>query len=266
MQQTRTSKTSGLILLVAGGLQLVLLITSMVTSFFFPAEDGMRPDWSYALIALLLLSIIALGTSQIRRPQVPPPLSQQVGIPVGLILGILSALLLYIPGLGVPLTSAAFGLPWLIGMLITDPAGVFSISLPFALTSVVLYMVFAASYCLCASQVVRRRGLVRQGLWSSIQAVLATFLSTALAFSLIDIIAYFVFHRGSSLAAPSSFSDFSPLANYVASYKGMVQLLALWLLVPVVFGLLLALPSAFFSRGPTFRSGFSAAERANDDA
>jgi hypothetical protein len=265
MQQTRTSKTFGLILLVAGGLQLLLLLISMITSLFFPVEDEMRPDWSYILITLLLLGIIALGISSMRQRHIPPALSQHLGIPVGLMLGILSAILLYTP-LRLLLFYAALGLPWLIGILFTSPGDVYSISLPFALVSVALYLVFAACFCLCVSSVVQRGGSVRQGLWSSIQAALATFPSTTLTFSLIDIVAYFVFHRESDLAAPSSFSSFSPLVNYMASYMGIVQLLAIWLLVPVVLGLLLAIPSAFFSRGPTLRSGSLAAERANDKA
>ncbi len=265
MQQTRRNKTFGLILLVAGGLQLALLLISMLTSLFFPVQDGMRPDWSYALIALLLLAIMALGISQMRRQSVPPALSQYAGIPVGLILGIVSAILLSTP-LGLLLSYAALGLPWLIGILITGPAGVSSISLPFTLLSVALYLVFAACSCFCACLVVRRGGLVRQGLWSSIQAALATFLSTILTFSLIDMVAFFGFHQGGSLFAPSSFPGFSPLANYAASYMGIVQTLVLWLLVPVILALLLAIPSAFFSRSLTLRARFAATERTDSEA
>jgi hypothetical protein len=265
MQQTRIRKTSGLILLVAGGLQLLLLLISMLTSLYFPVQYDMRPDWSYALIALLLLGIMALGIFQIRRPDAPTALSHYSGILIGLILGTVAAILLYTP-LGLPLSYAALGLPWLIGILINGPAGVSSIPLPFALLSVALYLVFAASSWLCAYLVVRRGGLVRQGLWSSIQAALATFLSTILTFSLIDMIAFFVFHQGSSLFAPSSIPGFSSLANYTASYMGIVQTLALWLLLPVILGLLLAIPSAFFSRGLIRSARFAGAEQANSEA
>jgi len=253
------NKIYGSILAGAGGLLFLLLVTSIVTSFFFPAQSGMQPNWPYYLIALLLLSIVALGVYQIRASREPLPLSRKAAIPVGLILGVALAILLYIPAFGVALIWAAFGLPWLIGILIMSPTSIASVSPLFALISVALYLVFAVSYCLCAVRVARHSGSVKQGLWSSVQAALATRLGTVLMFSFIDIIAYFIFHTGSDLIAPSSFFGFSALMSYTVSYKSIVQLLMIWLLMPVILSLLLAIPSAFFARRrAALRTGFIA--------
>jgi hypothetical protein len=256
MYHTKTRNTYGLILLSAALLQFVLLVTSTVTSFIFFGEHGIQPQWSSYLIALSLLGIIAVGVSQIRTPRETTQFPQRVDIPLGLSLGIVSAILLYIPGLGIALLWAAFGLPMLIGVLLQSPSTISSISPLFALLSVALYIVFAASYSLCAYLVTRRSGSVRQGIWSSALAALATFLGTSLMFSFIDMVAYFLFHTGSGLVAPSSYPDISPLVNYIASYQDTVLLMAIWLLPTVILGLLIALITALISRHifskPTF--------------
>jgi hypothetical protein len=163
-------------------------------------------------------------------------------------LGIASAILLFIPGLGLALAWATLGLPWLIGILIQSPATLSSISPLFALLSTALYAVFSTIYAMCSFQVARRSGSVKQGLWSSILAVMATFLGASLTFSFIDMAAYFIFHTGSGLVAPSSIPGLGPLVNYIASYQVSVEFMAFWLLTPVILGLLIALVSSFFSR------------------
>jgi hypothetical protein len=140
----------------------------------------------------------------------------------------------------------------LIGVLIQDPAGIFSISPLFALISTAIYLVFAACYSLCAIQITRRNGSAKQGIWSSIQAAMATFLGTALTFTIIYTTTYFVFHLGSDIIAPSSIAGVSPLVNYIASYQDIVvKMTAFWLLTPVILGLLIAFVSASISRHTT---------------
>jgi hypothetical protein len=246
MQQSKTRNIYGLILLSAALLQFVLLVISMITSFFLPAESGMQPQWSSYLIALVLLGISAVGAYQLRTQRETTPFSQRVDVPLGLSLGIASAILLFLPGLGIALAWAAFGLPWLIGI---PPLASFSgISPLFALLSTALYAVFSTIYALCSLQVTRRSGSVKQGFWSSILAAMATLLGASLTFSCIDVAAYFIFHTGSGLVAPSSLPGFGPLVNYIASYQGSVEFIAFWLLTPVIVGLLIALVSSFISR------------------
>ncbi len=253
MQQVNTRQIYAWFLLSTALLQFALLVTSMITSFFIPVEHDMRPQWPSYLIALVLLGIAAVGTYQIRTQQETISLSQRVGIPCGLSLGIVSAILLSTHGLGMTLAWATLGLPWLIGLLIQSPAGIASISPMFALVSVSLYVVFAASYSTCAFLVTRRGGSVKQGIWSSVLAGLATCLGTTLTFSLIDIAASYFFHTRSDLFAPSSFHDISPLVNYIVSYQGLVALIAIWLLIPVILGLLITLVSSYISRHTTFQ-------------
>ncbi|MBE3560204.1 MAG: hypothetical protein IMW89_13425 [Ktedonobacteraceae bacterium] len=69
--------------------------------------------------------------------------------------------------------------------------------------------------------------------------------------------------RVGSLSKPLPITARGTSLNYAVSYKGIVQLLAFWLLVPAVVSLLLAIPVAFISRGPTFRA---AAKLASDGA
>lgn len=246
MQQRNGSSRYALFLLIAALLQFTLLAISMITSFFLPAEAGMQPQWPPYLIALVLLSISAVGAYQLRRPSVATSLAQRVGIPLGLSIGIVSAILLFIPGLSLLLAAATLGLPWLIAILIQSPATIASISPLFALLSIALYAVFLAVYASCSFRVIQRSGSVKQGLWSSVLAVMATFLGASLTFSLIDVVAYFIFHTGSGLVAPSSIAGLSPLMNYIASYQGVVELMAFWLLTPVILGLLLTLIGSFF--------------------
>lgn len=252
MQQVKMNKIYGSILAGVGGLLFLSLVASMVASFFIPVPGGlMQPDWSHYLIALFLLSIVASGVYQIRTSREPLPFPRKVALPVGLILGIILAILLYIPGVGIALAWATFGLPMLIFVLIQSPASISSTSPLFALVSTALYLVFALSYCLCAFRVARHSGSVKQGLWSSVQAFLATALGVVFAFSLLDIVAHFLFHTSSSLIVPGTFPGFSDLMNYLANYKSLVQLLVVWLLAPAMFGLLLAIPTAFFARRRT---------------
>lgn len=253
MKQGNASTISALFLLSAALLQFALLIISMITSFFLPAESGMQPQWPSYLIALILLGIAAIGAYQLRTQREATPFSQRVDVPLGLALGIVSAILLFLPGLGLALAWATLGLPWLIAILLQSPATLASVSPFFALLSTALYAVFSTIYAICSFQVARRSGSVKQGLWSSVLAVLATFLGASLAFSFIDMAAYFIFHTGSVLVAPSSIPGFSPLVNYIASYQGTVQLMASWLLTPVIVGLMIVLLSSFFSRHIPFQ-------------
>ncbi len=246
MKQGNTSTISALFLLSAALLQFLLLLISMITSFFLPAESGMQPQWPSYLIALALLTISAVSAYQLRTQRETTPFSRRVDVPLGLSLGIVSAILLFLPGLGLALAWATLGLPWLIGILFQSPATMSSISPLFALFSAALYAVFSTISTLCSLQVVRQSGSVKQGLWSSILAVMATLLGASLTFSCIDVVAYFLFHTGSGLVAPSSLPGFSPLVNYIASYQGSVQFIAFWLLTPVIVGLLIALVSSFF--------------------
>ncbi len=248
MQQSKTRNIYGLILLSAALLQFVLLVASMVTSVFFLGGHGMQLEWPSLLLALVLLGIAAVGVYQIRTPRETTPVSQRISVAPGFGLGIILAILLYLPGLGIMLTWAAFGLPMLIGILLQNPSGIATISPLLALISTALYAIFAIRYSICVYQVTRRGGSVKQGMWSCILEVMATFLGTALTFSFIDMVAYFFFHTGSGLVAPSSWPGVSPLVNYIASYQGSVQSMAIWLLTPVIVGLLIALVSSFISR------------------
>jgi hypothetical protein len=156
-------------LFCGAALQLTLLITSMVTSFFLPPPlyDSMQPQWPSYLLAVLLLGIAVVGFSQMRRARE----TQRIDLPLGLALWAVSAILLFIPSLGIALFYAAFGFPLLIGVLVQDPAGLSSVSLLFALISTALYVVFAAVYSLCAFRATRRSGSVKQGMQSSALAI-----------------------------------------------------------------------------------------------
>lgn len=248
MQQAKTRKIYGLILLSAAVLQFTLLVISMGTSFFFPGGYDMQPQWWSYLLALILLGIAAVGVYQIRTPRETTSGSQRVDVSLGLSLGIISAILLSIPGLASLLYWSALGLPLLIGVLIQSPASISSISPLLALTSVALYVAFAATYSIRAYQATRRSGSVKQGMWSSTRDVMASFLSTTLLFSFMNTIMYFFFHTGSGLVWPSSVPGMSPLANYIASYQDIVRLIATWLLVPVIVGLLIAFISSLIAR------------------
>lgn len=254
MQQSRTNKLYGLILLSAALLQFALLATSMITSLFFPAESGMQPNWSSYLIVLILLSIAAIGAYQIHTLQGTAPLAPRVGVLPGLILGIALAILLSIHGLGVLLFYAALGLPWLIVILIQNPATLSSVSGWLVLLSFALYTVIAILYSICSYRVTRRNGSARQGIWSGVLAALTTFLGATLTFSLINSISFFVFHTGSDAFAPSSFPGFSVLMNYLGSYQNIVELIVTWLLVPAMLGLLFALAMAFAARHAALRA------------
>ncbi len=246
MERRNINIISALFLLSAALLQFVLLVISMIASFSLPAEADMQPQWSSYLIALVLLGIAAVGAFQLRRQRETALFFQKVAVPLGLGLGIVSAILLYLPDLGAALTWATLGFPWLIVLLFSDPTTIASTAPLFALLSIALYAVFAAVYIICFFLVAQRSGSVKQGLWSSIQAVMATFLGVSLTFSFIDIVAYFIFHTGSGLVAPSSIPGFSPLVNYIASYQSIVGSMAFWLLTPVVLGLLVTLVCSFF--------------------
>ena len=256
MRQTKTRNISGFILLSGAALQFTLFIASMGTSFLLPLQDGMQPQWPSYLIAVFLLGIAAVGLSQIRTSRE----TQRIALPLGLTLGAVSAMLLFIPGLGMNLAWAAFGLPMVMIVLVQDPATLASVSPLFALISTALYVVFATIYSVCASQATRRSGSVKQGMQSSTVAVMATFLSTTLWFTLIYAITSLFLHRANELVAPSSLPEVSPLVNFIASYQRAVQLIATWLLVPVVLGLLIALVTAFLSRRATPRSASVAAD------
>lgn len=256
MRQTKTRKIYGLILLSGAALQFTLLVASMVTSFFLPPQYGIQPQWSSYLIAVFLLGIAAVGLYQIRTSRE----TQRIGLPLGLTLGAASAILLFIPDLGVSIAWAALGLPMLIGVLVQDPAALASVSPLLALISTALYVVFATIYSVCTYQATRHSGSVKQGMQSSAVAVMATFLSTTLLFSLIYAITYLLLHRANELIAPSSLPGVSPFVNDIASYQSAVQLTATWLLVPAVLGLLIALVTAFISRRATPRSAFVAAD------
>jgi hypothetical protein len=256
MSQTPTRNITGLILLSGAALQFVLLVASMVTSFFLPSQYGMQPALPSYLIAVFLLGIAAVGLYQIRTSRV----SQRIGLPLGLTLGAVSAILLFIPSLSVSLAGAAFGLPMLIVVLVQGPATLSSVSPLFALISTALYVVFATIYSVCASQATRRSGSVKQGMQSSGVAVIATFLGNTLVFSFIYVITFLLLHKTNELVAPSSIPEVSPLVNFIASYQSVVQLTAAWLLVPVVLGLLIALITAFLSRRPTPRPALVAAD------
>jgi hypothetical protein len=208
----------------------------------------MQLQWPSYFIALALLGISAVGAYQLRTHRELTPFSHRLDVPLGLSLGIVSAILLLIPGLGVALAWATLGFPWLIVILFQSPATIASISPLFALLSIALYTVFSVTYAICAFQGTRRSGSVKQGLWSCTLAIMATLLGASLTFSFIEMAAYFIFHTGNGLVAPSSIAGFSPLMNYVASYQGSVQFMAFWLLTPVVLGFLIALVSSFFSR------------------
>ena len=250
MRQTKTGKISGFILLSGAALQFILFVASMGTSFLLPPQYDMQPQWPSYLIAVFLLGIAAVGLYQIRTARE----TLRISLPLGLTLGAISASLLFIPGLGVSLFWAAFGLPMLIVVVVQNPATLASVSPLFALISTALYVVFAIIYSICAFQATRRSGSVKQGMQSSGVAVMATFLCATLLFTLIYAIASLFLHRANELIAPSTFPEVSPLVNAIASYQSVVQLMATWLLVPVVLGLLIALVTAFLSRRATPRS------------
>ena len=244
MQRVNTRQIYALFLLSTALLQFALLVTSMITSFFSLVKYGIQPQWPSYLTALVLLGIAAVGTYQIRTQQETIPLSQRVGIPCGLSLGIVSAILLSIPhNVGITLGWAAIGLPMLIGLLIQDPAGISSISPMFALVSVSLYVVFAASYSICAFLVTQRDGSVKQGIWSSVLASMATYLGMTLTFVFIEIVTNF--------SQPAN--DRVPLVNHIAGYHGLVDSITMILLTPVILALLIALVSSYISRYITFR-------------
>ena len=113
---------------------------------------------------------------------------------------------------------------------------------------------------MCAYHATQRSGSVKQGMKSSMIAVIATFLSTTLLFSCIYAITYLFFQRANELVAPSSIPGVSPFVNYVASYQNVVFLIAVWLLVPVIVGLLIALLTALISRRTSPRPTFVAAD------
>jgi membrane-anchored protein YejM (alkaline phosphatase superfamily) len=243
-------------LLSGAALQFVFLVASMVISFFLPSQYGMQPEWPSYLIAMSLLGIAAVGLYQIRTSRE----TQRIGLLLGLTLGTVSAILLFIPGLGVSLAWATFGLPMLIVVLVQGSATLASVSPLFALISTALYVVFATIYSICASQATRRSGSVKRGMQSSGVAIMATFLSTTLVFSFIYVITSLLLHKANGLVAPSSIPEVSPLMNFIASYQSAVQLTATWLLVPVVLGLFIALITALLSRHPTPRPAFVAAD------
>jgi hypothetical protein len=250
MKQGNTSIISALFLPGAALLQFMLLVISMITSFSFPVEAEAQPRWSIYLIALVLLGIAVVGAYQLRTQRGTTPFSQRVAVLLGLSLGIVSAILLYLPGFGLGLYWLTLVLYWLIFM----PTTILSLP-PFVVPlSIAFYAVFATIYVICFFLVARRSGSVKQGLWSSVQAVMATFLGVSLTFSFIDIAAYFIFHMGSGLFGPSSIPGFSRLVNYIASYQRIVDGMALWLLAPVILGLLVTLVcSFFFSRHASHR-------------
>ncbi len=256
MRQTTRRNISGLILFCGAALQLTLLITSMVTSFFFPPNYGMRPQWPSYLLAVLLLGITVVGFSRIRTSRE----TQRIDLPLGLTLGAASAILLFIPGLGITLFYAALGFPLLSGILIQDPAGLASVSPLLALISTALYVIFAAVYSVCAFRATRRSGSVKQGMQSSALAVMATFLSTTLLFSFLYATTSLFLHRANDLLAPSTFPGISPLVNDIASYQSVVQLTADWLLAPVTLGLLIALLTSWASRRTPPRPAIVVAE------
>jgi hypothetical protein len=244
MQRVNTRQIYALFLLSTALLQFALLVTSMITSFFSLVKYGIQPQWPSYLTALVPLGIAAAGTYQIRTQQEIIPLSQRVGIPCGLSLGIVSAILLSIPhNVGITLGWAAIGLPMLIGLLIQDPADISSISPMFALVSVSLYVVFAASYSICAFLVTRHDGSVKQGIWSSDLASMATYLGMTLTFVFIEIVTNF--------SQPAN--DRVPLVNHIAGYHGLVDSITMILLTPVILALLIALVSSYISRYITFR-------------
>ena len=247
MKQGNTSNLLALFLLSAALLQFTLLLISIISTFFMPVQARMQPQLISFLIALVLLGIATVGARQLHTQQKTTSFSPRLDIPLGLSLGVISAVLLFIPGLGPALAWATLGFPWLIGLLILSPTSLATISPLFILLSTALYVVFLATYATCSCQVTRRTGSVREGLLSSFQAVMATLLGASLTFTFIDVVAYFIFHTGSALVRASSLADLSPLMNYVISYQGAVAAILFWSFIPVVLGLLISLASAFLS-------------------
>lgn len=248
MQRAKVKTISGWILLSAAVLQFVLLLSSMVASFFLPADSGMWPQWSSYLIALVLLGIVVVGIRQIWARHETAPLSLSIDVPLGLILGIVAGVVLMIRGLGLLLGWASFGLPMLVGILLQGPNAIYSISWFFALTAVALYGAFIIIYNTCYNQVIRSGGTIKAGIWSCMLAIMATFLGASLTFSLSETIAYLGFHVGNDMIGASSIPGFSQLMNALASYQGAVALIALWLLTPVLLSLLVVLIRSLIRR------------------
>ncbi|BCL81708.1 hypothetical protein ccbrp13_41730 [Ktedonobacteria bacterium brp13] len=244
MQQTKMSKLYGLILLGAAVLLCVLLAISMITALFFPVESGMQPYWAAYLSLVIPGGIAAIGVYQLRTTRETPFFSQRLSIPLGLSLGILLAILLYIPGIGMLVQWSSIGLEMLIGLIgltLINPSSINSISPLFALVSIVYNAVFIVCYSISAYQTTRHSGSLKKGMWSCLIAIIATYLGTTLTFTFIDIIAHFIFHKGSELFSPSTVAGFSPLLNYMASAYSYMTTTAIVLISPAVLGLLIAL-------------------------
>ncbi|HTI14830.1 MAG TPA: hypothetical protein VL461_09710 [Dictyobacter sp.] len=260
MQKSNMGSMWSLMLLGAALLMFVLQVISIIGSFFWPVQEGLQSSWPSYLIVLVLAGLVVIGAFLVRTRQEIPVFSQRIAIPSGLILGMVAAILLYIPGVNIALFWAAFGLAWLIALLFQNPATLGSVSWLFALISIALYVVFAAVYSTCACVVTQRSSSIKQGMWSSFIAVVATFLGTVLIFTLIDAIAHFFFHTESNVVSLAPVSGVSPLLSFIVSYQGIVEIVAMWLIIPVIVGMLVSLISASIARRTIGSSTLASAE------
>ena len=244
MQQTKMSKLYGLILLGAAVLLCVLLAISMITALFFPAESGMQPSWIAYLSLVIPVGIAVICVYQLRTTRETPLFSQRLSIPLGLSLGILVAILFYIPGIGMLVLWSSIGpemLIGLIGLALINQNSIDSISPIFALVSITYNAVFVICYSISAYQTTRHSGSLKKGMWSCLIAIIATYLATTLTSTFINVIVYFIFHKRSELFSPSTIAGFSPLLNYMASAYSYMTTTAVVLIAPAVLGLLIAL-------------------------
>lgn len=251
-KQSNPQKWPAYILFFVAGLQLLLVLASLIASTVSNNPSAQISVWTY-LILLVPLFYIVIAIYEYRTTKKATWTLCRIATYTGIILGILLGILLMVPGGGLALLIGPFTLFYHLYALVTGiPLAPFVI----VAGSVLAALVPMVAYGLCAWLSIKKIGAIKDGLGS---ALLAAAIATIIA----SLIAAIIYHLPLLWSASATSTDIHgvgslgyaaplPMLNYLMSYYGLFQacmyLLVTQLLLALVGGRLSALLHQIKSR------------------